>query len=82
MKYNDAILGWEIHAFDKNGKIYVKEKFTHQFGILCNGFYVIRDDKSATIHEGRKPKKRNKDIVLAKVYLEPKEALVVTTEHC
>ena len=82
VEYKTSILGWEIHAFDKDGNIYVKERFTHQFGIMCNNFYVIRDDKSAMIYEGTKPKRKNKGFVLAKVYLEPTEALVVTSEHC
>lgn len=81
-KYKEAILGWEIHAFDENGEIYVKERFASQFGIVCNGFYVIRDDESATIYEGIKPKRKNKDLALAKIYLEPTEALVITSEHC
>ena len=61
-KYKEAILGWEIHAFDENGEIYVKERFASQFGIVCNGFYVIRDDESATIYEGIKPKRKNNAI--------------------
>ena len=83
-EYKTAILGWEIHSFNKDGKIYVKEKFTHQCGILCNDFYVVldRDNKSAIIYEGKEPKKENNDLALAKVYLEPTDAFVVISEHC
>ena len=82
-EYKTTILGWEILSFDKNDKVYVKEKFIHEDGILCNNFYVVldRDNKMAIIYEGKEPKKKNNDLILAKVYLEPTDAFGVITEH-
>ena len=67
MKYKNRLIGYEVHAFDKDGNIYVRDRFRFQVGgILCNNPYTIIKEDYATIYDrvGRGQK-----ITLAKINL-------------
>jgi hypothetical protein len=78
MKGKTCLLGWEIHAFDEKGKIYVKGRFVFatKYGILCDEIYTIVKRGECTVIYG---KIEGETVALANVYLGKDESICLNT---